>query len=471
MIIGSGGTGKSVLVKAQELCFNSENVCTMPDAGEKIFGAMNLIKQGQPVWFVIFPEVTRSTNFSRGFIQGLLEGRDTLVIARKNKPPWEGVPGCTVFCVGNEFWPFPNDQGQISRRKLMVRFNTIITSKRKDEQRLGRISGRADAYLLKELLAYKNYVVRHGSKDPMTVIPHYFRRTEKYIEQSQHPLEAFIEACRCREAMYDDKEGQRAPCPMKLKANYYIREKDFLWCLKKFCEDQNYPMKTWQPMFYEHTFAKHKLQRCQLNKAWPPDGDVVRGVWICGVGPHDRANFSFSRANATTNDALPTVAADSDSSDSSDSDSDSDSDDDGAQSALNAQRPPGARKWSQIAHEVSECAHRVPAVFATQVFAKFLQTGGALARLPDSMVEKFSLEYQQRNLGATVYGCPSCRATYRHDVPQCPHCDHVFDDSDSSDDEGGGGAGARTGNDADSPPSRKRAYDEQDQRPGTRRRR
>jgi hypothetical protein len=189
---GLAGSGKSVLLKHICRLYAASDVGTLMSKGQANFGVEHLIEK---FLFVCY-DLDKDMNLPQMTWNSMVSG-ETISIARKFKIALDlawSVPGAFA---GNEFPPWIDQAGNVSRRFLMFIF--CICVKRRDPKLGAKLFENIGAFLKKCIGCYLEKVEKYGDQGiwDEKVLPTYFKKTRSLLQAETNPLVAFLSSEEC----------------------------------------------------------------------------------------------------------------------------------------------------------------------------------------------------------------------------------------------------------------------------------
>lgn len=223
---GQAGTGKSTIVNVCKDFYDEDDVGVLSNNIQKQFGLSDIYDKKM----YIAPEIKKDFSIDQCEFQSIISG-DKLNIAIKYQPSktleWN-IPG---IMAGNEIPDFIDNSGSIQRRILTVKFNhKVKNGDLKLQEKLRNEMG----HIIKKINnAYLYFSKKYGSTNIWSVVPEYFRQTQKELAATTNPLVHLF--CSNKVEFGTDK---------------YIPEQYLKQLYNNHCIENNYKRQRWNPQLY-----------------------------------------------------------------------------------------------------------------------------------------------------------------------------------------------------------------------------
>ena len=185
-IVGVGGSGKSCLVNLVKSCYGPGDVATMSNNVEELFGMTPMRKS----YIVVGLEIGQGFKLNMKQWLSMVAG-EYVRTAKKHGDAVDALWTQQMFNVGNGLPGWPDNQGQCSRRILLMRYqNSVI---KQDTTIEARLTSERPAFILKAICAYHALRVKVGSsKQIWDCLPRYFLKNREHLERIMNPVASFL---------------------------------------------------------------------------------------------------------------------------------------------------------------------------------------------------------------------------------------------------------------------------------------
>lgn len=185
-IVGVGGSGKSCLVNLVKSCYGPGDVATMSNNVEELFGMTPMRKS----YIVVGLEIGQGFKLNMKQWLSMVAG-EYVRTAKKHGDAVDAVWTQQMFNVGNGLPGWPDNQGQCSRRILLMRYqNSVI---KQDTTIEARMASERPAFILKAICAYHALRVKVGCANQIwDCLPQYFLKNREHLEKIMNPVASFL---------------------------------------------------------------------------------------------------------------------------------------------------------------------------------------------------------------------------------------------------------------------------------------
>ncbi len=268
---GIGGTGKGVIIETLRQIYEEEDVAILGDNIEKSFGLEPMMDK----LIFVAPEIEKlAENLNQAVFQSIITGEQ--ITTNKKHVQGTGVgkkwtsPG---FMAGNKLPAYQDNGGSISRRILLFIFEKYVKDGDKDNKLLEKIAMEIPLIIKKANCAYLDIVNRLKGKDIKTILPQYFRNTQRNISSQTN-------------SFYDFLESEM----LRFNPEYYCLLKDFRSAYKGHCDEYELGKpKRWNEDLYLEPFQKLTISNgflIELDEGTTRreyGGVLKRGKYIIGL--------------------------------------------------------------------------------------------------------------------------------------------------------------------------------------------
>lgn len=249
---GTAGSGKSTLLHIAAKFYSDDDVGTLMNEGQKNFSIEHFFDK-----FVFYCyDVDEKMTFSQTRWNQMVSG-ENVAIERKFKVPIQKKWTVSGAFAGNNYPPWIDQAGNISRRMLIFMFSKIVT---KIDSYLDKKCKLELACFMKKCVAcYHEMVDRYGHKGiwDRGVLPTYFHDTRKQMQSETNPLQAFIISEQCI-----------------IKEEYSVSFEEFRNSYKSFCETSGLPKKRLTKDFCANVFKQSEIKWFKNSR----DVECLQGI-------------------------------------------------------------------------------------------------------------------------------------------------------------------------------------------------
>ena len=185
---GVAGSGKSTLLNLAAQFYTPMDVGTLMSETNKTFTLEHLYNKY--VFFCV--EVSSQMTMAVARFNQIVEG-SRLSVERKFKVPLDVFWKVTGAFAGNEFPPWVDKGGNISRRMMVFLFEKMV--KVIDPTLYGRCKGEMPSFMRKCVACYHDLKKRHGHRGiwEKGVLPEFFHRTKKKMQAESNSLQSILQ--------------------------------------------------------------------------------------------------------------------------------------------------------------------------------------------------------------------------------------------------------------------------------------
>lgn len=256
---GTGDTGKSTIISGViKRFYEAGDVGKIENNVERNFPLMDIYNK----YLFVAPEIKRDFRLEQATFQSIISGESCSVAIKHGSPVqidrWT-VPG--VFA-GNELPAFVDNAASVSRRWVVVNFETVVTDKdtRLDE----KLRKELPSLYMKCNKAYLQAVRGVKAEDMWKWIDDYFKEVRREVAASCNTLEAFITSGK-----------------LKLDTDSYVSYQDFMEALTRHAEENNLKQFRMNKDAYKPVFTRHNLKKTEVYDR-PYNGNIHRLEWVDG---------------------------------------------------------------------------------------------------------------------------------------------------------------------------------------------
>lgn len=184
---GLAGTGKGTITKTVQWFYEPEDVGTLGNDSEKLFGLSALYDK----LLFVAPEIKEDISLPQASFQSMISGEDVSIAIKHKKAEsvqWE-VPG---ILAGNEVPNWTDNSGSIARRLIIFAFNKKVPKSQLDPFLSKKIQKNITNILKKCNLAYLEAVNNHSKKNIWRVLPSYFKFRQEELSEQTNELKKFL---------------------------------------------------------------------------------------------------------------------------------------------------------------------------------------------------------------------------------------------------------------------------------------
>ena len=255
---GVAGSGKSLLLNMIKRLYPPSSIGILMSHGQRNFGIEHLFDRYLFLCFDLDSKMTLPQMTWNSMVSGEL-----MSISRKFRMALDvewNVPGAFA---GNEFPPWCDQAGNMSRRFVMFLFGTCV--KHQDPDLPKKIAKELPIFLKKCVSCYLDLVEEHKGQGIWDILPDYFHRTKALLQSETNPLVSYLISEDCT-------SGPQETCSFSAFKNGY----------NKYCADNGFTRKTLTSDFMAPVFSTQNLSRVR-PKPNDPHGhntDYILGVSI-----------------------------------------------------------------------------------------------------------------------------------------------------------------------------------------------
>jgi phage/plasmid-associated DNA primase len=237
---GQAGCGKStILLNVFKQIYDDEDVGVMSNNIQRTFGLSDLVDK----IIYIAPEIKRDFNMEQGEFQSIVSG-DKVTINIKYKlsrfENWD-IPGAMA---GNEVPDFIDNSGSIQRRIVTIKFRKRVLD---SDLNLGKKLQTEMANIIQKCNKWYLYFSEtSGRKNIWTVLPEYFKETQKELAAATNPLIHFL-----------------ASGKLTFTDNVFISEENFITMFNAHCSENNYKRCRFNSDFFSGPFQQYNLKKAK----------------------------------------------------------------------------------------------------------------------------------------------------------------------------------------------------------------
>jgi len=309
-IIGEGGTGKSIILKALKKFFAIENIATASNEMETKFGLQTLY--GPHKYFWNMPEVRKNSKLAMCDFLSMVCGEDVLVRI-KNKDAKTHTWRSPGVILGNEIMKYDNKGAAFQRRLLAVLFPYEIPVEERDPRLESEVMTQYHLMLVKSNRAYqalRKQMIIDDVPDIMAFLKAnnvmYYEESLSKILSEINPLINFLSAGPlCFEKNRSEENKSRERGDVEDKRVRYMPLKDFQKLFGDHCKALGVTKPAWTEATYKKPFKEfgltigHNGQGKKQKKLYPRDSKTrVQAVYIHGCD-EDTSNDPIGRSNRT----------------------------------------------------------------------------------------------------------------------------------------------------------------------------
>jgi hypothetical protein len=186
---GIAGTGKSTVGKVMQLILGDDRVGIVPNTIESPFGLESIYDRA--LWMCL--EVKKSLRLDQGTFQSMCSG-EQVTIAQKYKAAKSVVWSAPGLLFGNEYPPYIDASGSISRRIILIEFMQALRAVDSDPRLVDRLLLELPTIIRKMNLIYRQFAARHHDADIWAVLHPYFIDRQKHMRSTVSPIIGFLES-------------------------------------------------------------------------------------------------------------------------------------------------------------------------------------------------------------------------------------------------------------------------------------
>lgn len=262
---GIAGTGKGTILKIPAMFYEPEDIATLENTTEKVFGLEGLYDK----YIFIAAELKDNLNIDQAKFQKMISGEDVSVAIKNKtaksviwKTPGAGAGNTTIF---------QDNSGSISRRFVTFMFDKKVRKGDGDPMLEKKLHDEVPRLLLKCTRAYCSAVNKYSKKDLWNVLPKYFLDIKDTISQETNVIKHFLSSGR-----FEFGEG------------YLCTEREFKLEFNVHCRENNLGKFKISPTIYDEPFGefseKFKTDIRYIKKySGTKDGVKYNGAVITGL--------------------------------------------------------------------------------------------------------------------------------------------------------------------------------------------
>lgn len=251
---GTAGSGKSTLLNIASKFYSENDVGILMNEGQKNFSIEHFFDK-----FVFYCyDVDEKMTFSQTRWNQMVSG-ENVAVERKFKVPLQQKWTVAGAFAGNNYPPWIDQAGNISRRMLIFMFSKSIT--KVDSYLEQKCKLELACFLKKCVGCYHQMVSAYGHKGiwDQGVLPVYFHNTRKQMQSETNPLQAFIISEQC---FLDEKSE--------------VSFEEFRNVYKSFCENSSLPKKRLTKDFCANVFKQSQIKWVRNGR----DVEYLKGVGL-----------------------------------------------------------------------------------------------------------------------------------------------------------------------------------------------
>ena len=186
---GIAGSGKSTILKIAANFYSEQDVGILMNEGQQNFSIEHLYDKYMFICYDIDKKLTLSQTRWNQMVSG-----EHMSVERKFKTAVQLQWQAAGAFAGNTYPPWPDNQGSVSRRFLIFKFDKVV--KNTDPELEKKCTGdEFPAFLKKCVSCYHHLLKLHGKRGiwDRGVLPTYFHKTKSELQNQSSPLRKFIQ--------------------------------------------------------------------------------------------------------------------------------------------------------------------------------------------------------------------------------------------------------------------------------------
>jgi hypothetical protein len=249
---------------------------------ERQFGMENLLSH--ELYVLIGEELDDNFKLERTNFLRLISGED-IMIARKNKIALKRKLPAHLACCGNKMIGYEDHRGELKRRIVSWMFDHKVLPSQVDPLLDEKLWKELPAIMQKVVRAYQYYSQKYGHKSIWSVLPNYFKDSQRRIAERSNPKRAFLES---NDVVYGEE--------------YYISETELRNRFMEFCKARNFKrqrfaLEGWKSDFQEMSNERNVKISIEIkgDRVYPRNGGMMmhRENFILGMDVLNQDAFVF----------------------------------------------------------------------------------------------------------------------------------------------------------------------------------
>lgn len=237
--IGIAGAGKSEILLAFRNFYATEDIGTLSNNIEGIFGAAYLNDK-----FVVYAtEVKRDFRLDQALFQSMISGEGCSMPCKGTDPIVVDRWTAPLVLAGNEIMRMSDNSGSIARRIAAIYFNVPVPVEDRDDSIAKKIGGELAAMLIKSNRCYHQMIREYAGRTFWDACPEMFKENRKRIEATLNPLNAFLQSTDI--VLGPEKE---------------IEETAFKNQLRDWCRQNGHVLPQWSQDLYRGPFGQNSIK-------------------------------------------------------------------------------------------------------------------------------------------------------------------------------------------------------------------
>lgn len=300
VVIGDPGTGKSIIADSMEAMFQADDVMTLSNIRELMFGLSGLTNKH--LW--IMREMNRNVNWEEGEWCSVTGG-ERVEVKKKFVDSYAVTMTTPGMTFGNEMGFRRKRKTGIPRRLFLGHFNYMLPEEEKQDEIREHVLSQTALNLVKinrAYLALLRHFKQHKVKNFDHVMPQYYKDQRDNYVAEVYPMEGFLNSKYVYKGSLEDVWVPE----QALKDQYF-----------KYCADKGIAKPPWEEGDFRMAFKNHKIVRTNemANRRYPRNPECyngfqeeIRDFFIHGVDVNIDTNFSELHAYRPGENMLEKIA-------------------------------------------------------------------------------------------------------------------------------------------------------------------